>query len=583
MTQYPPELQLIVHNLEHFHTITALEIECIHSAHSFVAEASGRLSDDQLLVHSIKVAEYIASWRFDHTVVIAAMLHRVVAHYDNIFEQSTLHINESTANILKGYIDIHQQITEATLECTLSSQGKKHIQPISLYPESFYILIAEHIVMLSSKQANVDDNTLLLAQQTREIIIPQVKRINAYKMVDMLEELCFQIEKNTIYLQICSVIEQIEVLSCYYRKQFTTRLHHIFDPHSNILPTTLKKLQPYIKLFSENKRSLVSIYRFITKADSVFASETSINDDMEKIKNVYRTAYYDLTLVIDDDFLRQGDLTTIDLFLEYYDQMLRPDGVYLYGFYPTTSKDSYYFLLSDPMKNMYRFFIKSESEYLYFLYGDIINREKYEIINEPHKSKSKIKIFRRDGSPDFVEKGTTVLDFAFKIHEDLGLHFDHAKLNNNDKAMPPYTVINNGDTVEIVKSHRITAELNWFRYVKTETALNYLIKYYKTQYLQSGGMIRVAKSNGESFLLQAGSTVLDFAFAVHRELGLYFSYALINGQKNHFSVDHILANGDTVTIVTTHTVQANYDWFRHTVTTTATNFLIDYFKQVNQQ
>lgn len=583
MTQYPPELQLIVHNLEYFHTITSLEVEYIHSVYSFVAEVSNRLSDEQLLIHSTKVAQYIASWRFDYTVVIAAMLHRFTVHYDNLLEQSTLHINESTENILKGYIDIHQQITEATLEHSLSGQEDTQIQPISMYPESFYILIAEHVVMLSSKQTNVDDATLLLAQQTREILIPQVKRINAYKMVDILEELCFQIESHSIYLQIHSAIEEIEALNCYYRKQFTTRLHHIFDPHSNILPTALKKLQPYIKLFSENKRSLVSIYRFITRADTIFASESSINDDMEKIKNMCRTAYYDLTLVIDDEFLRQGNFTAIDLFMEYYDQMLRPDGAYLYGFYPTTSKNSYYFLLSDPMKNMYRFFIKSESEYLHFLYGDIINREKYEIINEPQKSKSKIKIFRRDGSPDFVEKGTTVLDFAFKIHEDLGLHFDHAKLNNNSKAMPPYTVINNGDTVEIVKSDRITAEMNWFRYVKTDAALNYLIKFYKTQYLQSGSMIRVARSNGESFFLQAGSTVLDFAFAVHHELGLYFSHALINGQKEHFSADHILSNGDTVTIVTAQTVQVNYDWFRHAVTATATNYLIDYFKQGNLQ
>lgn len=96
-------------------------------------------------------------------------------------------------------------------------------------------------------------------------------------------------------------------------------------------------------------------------------------------------------------------------------------------------------------------------------------------------------------------------------------------------------------------------------------------------------MIRVARSNGESFFIQAGSTVLDFAFAVHRELGLYFSHALINGQKKHFFADHILSNGDTVTIVTAQTVQASYDWFRHAVTATATNYLIDYFKQGNLQ
>ena len=52
--------------------------------------------------------------------------------------------------------------------------------------------------------------------------------------------------------------------------------------------------------------------------------------------------------------------------------------------------------------------------------------------------------------------------------------------------------------------------------------------------------------------------------------------------KIYENIHHILSNGDTVTIVTAQTVQANYDWFRHIKTASAINSLIDYFKQLNQ-
>lgn len=480
MVQYPPKLELILYNLERFHRISAPEKEQIYTAYSFVEEVSNRCTDELLLDYSAKVAQYIASWRFDFSVVTAALLHRIVAYYRNLLNPSTLPISEFTASILKGYADIYRKLQEATVEDAQIGRAEGRFQLNCPYPEPLYILIAEHIVLLSEERENNDDGALLLAQRTKQLLLPEVKKIHAYKMADMLEECCFRIENYSIYVQMKSAIEEVNTLSCCYRKQFVARLQQIFDSHSNILPESLKNYQPYTKCLKIDKRSLVSIYRFVTSMDTSSAIGTSIEDDIKKVKNICRTAYYDLTLVIDDSFSREEDCSNVDLVMEYYDQSLRRDGVCLYGCYPTTSGDSYYLLLSDPMKNMYRLFVKSDYEYQRFLYGDIVDREKYEIVHAYPKTRDKIKIFRRDGSPDLVDKGATVLDFAFKIHEDLGLHFGYAKLNNNGKAMPPYTVISNGDIVEIVKSDRIMVELNWFRYVKTDLALNYLIKYYKT-------------------------------------------------------------------------------------------------------
>ena len=60
-----------------------------------------------------------------------------------------------------------------------------------------------------------------------------------------------------------------------------------------------------------------------------------------------------------------------------------------------------------------------------------------------------IKVATRSGEIKFIPKGSTVLDFAFKIHKDIGFGFKYAIINNSKTKSPPYTKVYEGDKVEI--------------------------------------------------------------------------------------------------------------------------------------
>lgn len=584
-------LQQIIHYIKENHPIDDMEIQKIESAIQLLKDCfldgdiidNSNSCDDDLVYyvsHSMAVAQYIASWRFDYTVVIAALLHELPVNNIKSLDDLEPLIDELTYAVLKGYIDIHMELSSFELSHSVDDEGIINNYLNSPYPESFYIEIAEHVDILSRNLNNYSEKALSFAQKTREILIPQVKHINAYRMVDMLEELCFKIENKKVYQAISSTIQKVDDLNEFYRQQFITVLNRIFDKNSNIIPPKLKQIQSCIKLFYANKRSVVSIYRFITQNDAILQQDKTLQYDLEKLNNFYRTAYYDLVLVLDEEVLSEDNCTTIDVFMEYFETMLQPEGAFLYGCYYTTNKDSYYFLLSDSMRNMYRFFVQSESDYLHYLYGDIISRDKFNLNYLSKKNESQIKVFRKDGTAEMVDKGITVLDFAFKIHEDLGLHFANAILNKNDRLLPAHTILSNGDTIEIIKSDNITAELNWFRYLKTDLAINFLIKYFKTLYKRTEYNIKVFTKDGSAVWIQDGATVLDFAFMIHKDLGLHFDYALINGGKRHFSVDYVLSDGDTVIIQQAMTINVDYYWFRHVKTAKAINQLIDYFKML---
>ncbi len=68
----------------------------------------------------------------------------------------------------------------------------------------------------------------------------------------------------------------------------------------------------------------------------------------------------------------------------------------------------------------------------------------------------------------------------------------------------------------------------------------------------------VFSPKGDLIALTAGSTPIDFAYAVHTEVGQHCSGARINGQQ--VPLTYKLRNGDTVEIITSKTQNPNKDW-----------------------
>lgn len=74
---------------------------------------------------------------------------------------------------------------------------------------------------------------------------------------------------------------------------------------------------------------------------------------------------------------------------------------------------------------------------------------------------------------------------------------------------------------------------------------------------------------GDLFRLPPGSTVLDFAFHIHSNVGCRCTGALVNGR--HERITYRIQNGDTVEIVTSATQTPKQDWLQVVVSPRARN------------
>ena len=90
--------------------------------------------------------------------------------------------------------------------------------------------------------------------------------------------------------------------------------------------------------------------------------------------------------------------------------------------------------------------------------------------------------------------------------------------------------------------------------------------------------IFVFTPKGDLKKLPAESTVLDFAFDIHSELGTKCIGAKLNNKL--VPINHVLSNGDQIEILSSAKQKPNEDWLNFVITAKAKAKIRDYFKQL---
>jgi GTP pyrophosphokinase len=86
-------------------------------------------------------------------------------------------------------------------------------------------------------------------------------------------------------------------------------------------------------------------------------------------------------------------------------------------------------------------------------------------------------VFTPNGDVVALSRGATPVDFAFRIHSEVGNHCAGARVNGRWTVLD--TPLNNGDIVEIVTRENSHPSLDWLNFVVTPSARNKIRQWYK--------------------------------------------------------------------------------------------------------
>ena len=137
-------------------------------------------------------------------------------------------------------------------------------------------------------------------------------------------------------------------------------------------------------------------------------------------------------------------------------------------------------------------------------------------------------VFTPKGDVLGLRKGSTAVDFAYRIHSEVGNHCQGVRIN--DRLCPLATPLQNGDFVQVITGKNAHPSLDWLNFVATPTARNRIRAWYKRSHREEN--------------IQRGTDLLE------RELGRAGFDALLHGEAiarvarrcNLISTEELLAS-----------------------------------------
>ena len=438
-----------------------------------------RGSGEPYIKHPLRVARLAAEWGSESDVIMAALLHDVaedcgvpLSEIRELFGSNVEEIVD-TVTALSDKEFANHTLTKAQKD--LLSDAKLQSRMNS---EALLVKIADRIDNLNTLSGVKPEKRVPKAEHTKEIIIPMARLAKADHLADVLEDLCFKIEHPKMYEDIEKQYRQLLKDNSKTCQETLNTLEETVS--SGYSSRALGKYRRYITGFVHSERPCISIYRQISR------EALNLKEDLPALLTKYKIELYDLTFIVSDEIDdEKPGMHPYDVFFQYFDKALSSKGLYLLKYCFTSNKSTGYFLLSDEMDNLYRLFVRTELEYQRFLYGSIVDPDSnFSIDNvnevEPRDTyNEKIRVFRRDGTAMDIDQGATVLDFAFYIHTDLGLHFDHAIIDESKTKLPLSTRLSEGDLVTIVTNDKVSPDITWFKHVNTSRAKHTLVKYFQ--------------------------------------------------------------------------------------------------------
>ena len=434
-----------------------------------------RKTGEPYIMHPLRVAYLVASWGLDTETISAALLHDTLEDTDATYSDLMDTFNN------KNLINMVDAVTAIDIELDSKSElTKEEIDRLSderlkekMSEKALFIKVADRIDNLQTIGPFKEEKKILKAKHTRAIIIPMMMKERAYQLIDILENLCLEIEHPQRYTEIVTARSAICTHNNYTISKTLKLFSEVFSQKTYASENTNSIEINVIARFDYNTRSAISIYRQIN------AQANNISTDLPKLLCKKNIAMYDLSLIISDTYCSSTGNTPADAFFGIYSYLLADKDITIIDLGQTTYKDSIYYLLSDNMGNLYRLFVKSETEYMRYKLGRLFDEETVTDFGAAVDGK-KIKVYRRDESAMYIEDGATFLDFAFAIHSEVGLHFHYAIVDDNKFKHQAYESINEGDVITIETNPNVLPELRWFKYVKTNRAIDQLIKYFST-------------------------------------------------------------------------------------------------------
>ena len=468
----------------------------IKQAFELAAEAHKdmyRKSGEPYIYHPIIVAELcLTELGLGTTCVVSALLHDVVEDTNYSLDHITSLFGEEVGGIIDGLTKISWVFARET---SLQAENfRKVLFTLSHDVRIILIKIADRLHNMRTLDGLTRSKQLRIAAETNFLYAPMAHRLGLYSIKSELEDLHLKYTQPEAYHGVVAKIKESDRA----RNRFLRRF---------ILPIEKKLQTAGITVSIKGRcKSIFSIWRKMQhqgipfeEVYDVLAVRIIIDTPLEEEKELCWRAYSIVTDIYAPNPDRMKDwlstpksngyeslhttvLSKEAAWVEVQIRSVRMDEVAERGYaahwkYKEQGVSSNHATL-DALIDRLRHMLEQ---------GTDIDAVEFLEDFRADLSKEEIYVFTPKGDTHILPSGSTVLDFAYEIHTELGNRCIGAKINHKLSSIT--TRLENGDQVEILNSKKEMVSRDWLSSVvssKATTAIKHLLRQRENKYAREG-------------------------------------------------------------------------------------------------
>ncbi|UOF94376.1 MAG: bifunctional (p)ppGpp synthetase/guanosine-3',5'-bis(diphosphate) 3'-pyrophosphohydrolase [Bacteroides sp.] len=427
-----------------------------------------RKSGDPYICHPLSVSEICTfEMGLDFTSGICAILHDCIEDTNISLENIKSVFGEEKSNIIDGLTKIKNIIKNPQKSNCIDNFRKLML---SLVKDLRVILIkiADRLHNMRTLQYMPREKQLIISYETLHIYAPIACRMGLYNIKSELEDLSMQYINRNEYNYVSFKLKKIQ-RECYSLiKEFIYPIKKSLK-EQNIECKIIERTKSIFSIWNKMKNKNISFSNLY----DLFAVRIIINNSKHPKTDCWRV----YSIITDHYFPNQNRLrdwisnpksngyqslhTTVKGYNKWIEVQIRTKnmneiaerGIAAHWKYKENNKDSTIDKWIHKVRDLIKKPIKNEN---------LIDEFKMNLFED------EIFVYTPKGELIKLPKRSIVIDFAFEIHTDIGMHCIGAKINNKIESLK--YVLQNGDHVEIITSKKQNPNKDWLNFVITSKA-----------------------------------------------------------------------------------------------------------------
>ena len=429
------------------------EVEIVRSAYEYAKNLHNgqlRQSGEPYIMHPLSVSYILAEMHADRDTICAGLLHDTLED-TNITKEDIAHdFNQNIANLVDGVTKL-SKMNFSSKQDQNHANTRKIITGITEDVRIIIIKLADRLHNMRTLKFKSEFKQKENALETMEIFVPLAYYIGAYRIKSELEDLSLQYLKPDMYEQIEEKKIKVEDDNNQILKEMLKKIKGMLDDKNipNEIKVRTKNIYGIYKKLSEGQKlseihDLLALKIMVEEVEQCYLTLGFIHNEYHPINdkfkdyicnpktNMYKSLH--TTVFGPNDRLVQTQVRTFDM-----------DKVASFGLtaYWDVEKGNARNVMQSDLKEKFQFF-KSLTE-INSMFGDnqeFVNQVKSELFSE------KVYVYTTKGDIIELPKGSTPIDFAYKIYTDIGNTMVGAFVN--DEYVPVDYKLKNKDRVRIV-------------------------------------------------------------------------------------------------------------------------------------